>query len=342
VQPVLGWTGESLWTKALASAIAPAVDCSREFRAIAQAEGAINSFRWGFAVKVAVLGLGLMGAPLAGRLLETGAQVVVWNRTGAKAQQLQDRGAIAVDSVTTALERSEVAIAMVSDGAALREILLTDPARSALAGKTIIQMGTIAPDESRAIAAEVTAAGGEYLEAPVLGSIPEAKQGTLLLMVGSTAEQFARWRPLLQTFGPEPLHAGPVGAGAALKLAMNQLIVTLTTGFAASLGLVQREGVPVEAFLSILRSSALYAPTFDKKLQRMLDRNFENPNFPTKHLLKDANLFASAAEAAGVDARAVVAAGRIIEGAIAQGHGNGDYSAIFDVICPQGWEKAEG
>ncbi|GAB4347666.1 MAG: NAD(P)-dependent oxidoreductase [Cyanophyceae cyanobacterium] len=279
--------------------------------------------------------------PLAGRLLETGAQVVVWNRTGAKAQSLRERGAITVDSVATALERSEVAIAMVSDGAALREILLT-AARSALAGKTIIQMGTIAPDESRAIAAEVIAAGGEYLEAPVLGSIPEAKQGTLLLMVGATAEQFARWRPLLQSFGPEPLHAGPVGAGATLKLAMNQLIVALTTGFAASLGLVQREGVPVEAFLNILRSSALYAPTFDKKLQRMLDRNFDNPNFPTKHLLKDANLFASAAEAAGVDARAVVAAGRIIEGAIAQGHGNGDYSAIFDAICPKGWEKAEG
>ena len=279
-----------------------------------------------------------MGTPLADRLLASGVPVTVWNRTADKHKPLVERGAIAAPSPAAAVAAADVVVAMLTDAAALRETVLTDPARSALAGKTLIQMATIAPHESRAIAQEVAAGGGDYLEAPVLGSIPEAKSGSLLLIVGATTEQFERWRPLLQHFGATPRHVGPVGAGATLKLAMNQLIVSLTSGFAASLGLVQREGVDIEAFLAILRGSALYAPTFDKKLKRMLDRDFKTPNFPTKHLLKDANLFANAAEDAGIDARMVVAAGRIIEGAIAIGRGNDDYSAIFDAICPPGWD----
>ena len=100
---------------------------------------------------------------------------------------------------------------------------------------------------------------------------------------------------------------GPVGTAATAKLAMNQLIGSLTAAFSMSLGLVQKEDLDIEKFMSIVRESALYAPTFDKKLTRMRDRNFSNPNFPTKHLLKDMNLFAQAAQDRGIDA--TVAAG---------------------------------
>jgi 3-hydroxyisobutyrate dehydrogenase len=112
------------------------------------------------------------------------------------------------------------------------------------------------------------------------------------------------------------------------------LIGSLTAAFAASLALVQREGIAVETFLQILRPSALYAPTFDKKLQRMLDRDFDRPNFPTKHLLKDLDLFAQAAGAQGIDTAPVQAVRAVVERAIALGLGNTDYSALFAAIAP--------
>ena len=103
-----------------------------------------------------------------------------------------------------------------------------------------------------------------------------------------------------------------------------------------SLGLVQREGLDLDKFMAIVRESALYAPTFDKKLQRMCDRNFSNPNFPTKHLLKDMNLFMQAAQTQGIDATVAAGVSEVAKKAIAQGLADEDYSAIYSAINPEG------
>ena len=284
---------------------------------------------------VAVLGMGLMGRAAAGRLAATGEDVVAWNRSPEALEPLQgiDRLNTTTD-LAAAIAPADRVVLWLADGAAIRSVLLEGAIGSLLVDKTVVQMGTIAPEESRAIGTELTAWGCDYYEAPVLGSIPELSAGKLLLMVGATPAQFERDRAWLQTFGPEPLLVGPVGSAAALKLAMNQLIGSLTTAFAASLALVQREGIAVETFLQILRPSALYAPTFDKKLQRMLDRDFDRPNFPTKHLLKDLDLFAQAAGAQGIDTAPVQAVRAVVERAIALGLGNTDYSALFAAIAP--------
>lgn len=284
---------------------------------------------------VAVLGMGLMGRAAAGRLAATGEDVVAWNRSPEALEPLQgiDRLSTTTD-LAAAIAPADRVVLWLADGAAIRSVLLEGAIGSLLVDKTVVQMGTIAPEESRAIGTELTAWGCDYYEAPVLGSIPELSAGKLLLMVGATPAQFERDRAWLQTFGPEPLLVGPVGSAAALKLAMNQLIGSLTTAFAASLALVQREGIAVETFLQILRPSALYAPTFDKKLQRMLDRDFDRPNFPTKHLLKDLDLFAQAAGAQGIDTAPVQAVRAVVERAIALGLGNTDYSALFAAIAP--------
>ncbi|MEM6502150.1 MAG: NAD(P)-dependent oxidoreductase [Cyanobacteria bacterium P01_C01_bin.89] len=285
---------------------------------------------------VTVLGMGLMGAPMAVRLVEVGYDVTVWNRTVEKSQAVQGGNAnIAIaSSAAEAIAASPVTLTMLSDYSALRDSALTDEAKAALKGKTIIQMGTIAPQETQAIAQGITDAGGSYLEATVLGSIPQVKTGTLLVMVGGTPEQFDEHLPLLKVLGPEPQLVGPVGSSAALKLALNQLIASLTSGFAASLGLVQQAGIDLEIFMTILRDSALYAPTFDKKLQRMVDRNFANPNFPTKHLLKDTRLFAQAAEAYGLNTTVVEAIAQVVEQAVDSGLQNEDYSAIYNTVSP--------
>jgi 3-hydroxyisobutyrate dehydrogenase len=267
---------------------------------------------------------------MARRLQLAGHQVYGWNRSENKLDQLLADGIKPSDTPADAIAASQLIILMLTDTAAIQATLLNPDAIAQLADRTVLQMGTIAPQESKAIAKAVVAAGGDYLEAPVLGSIPEAKTGSLIVMVGATPELFEQWRPVLECFGPEPQLMGPVGAGSGVKLAMNQLIGTLTTAFSMSLGLVQQEAIDVEKFMAIVRQSALYAPTFDKKLARMCDLNFANPNFPTKHLLKDMNLFVQAAETFNADVAQSVA--KIAQRAVEQGLADQDYSAVFAAV----------
>ncbi|MEO0537296.1 MAG: NAD(P)-dependent oxidoreductase [Cyanobacteria bacterium P01_A01_bin.123] len=286
-------------------------------------------------MNISFLGTGLMGTPMIRRLLSAGHTVTVYNRTEAKCLPLQQAGAVLAVSPAAALSASSCIILMLTNAAAIRETIFSESAQPHLPQRTIIQMGTISPQESETIHHDIVAVGGQYLEAPVLGSIPQAETGSLLLMVGSTESQFATWVDVLRCFGPEPMHLGEVGSGAATKLAMNQLIGSLTTAFAMSLGLVQRSGIDIEKFMTIVRESALYAPTFDKKLTRMLDRNFDKPNFPTKHLLKDMNLFVEAAHEVGLDPTAAESVSTIVKRAIALGLSDLDYSALFNAVSPE-------
>ncbi|NEO85295.1 MAG: NAD(P)-dependent oxidoreductase [Spirulina sp. SIO3F2] len=281
-------------------------------------------------MNIGVIGTGLMGQPLALRLLEQGYGVTAYNRTAEKLTAIAAAGGASAPDPTAVLKNSEVVILMLTDAIAIESLLLNPATQPRLAGKTIIQMGTIAPEQSRQLDVQIQAAGGSYLEAPVLGSIPQVKTGSLLVMVGSTPEQYQAQFSLFKQLGNEPRYIGPVGTAAALKLALNQLIGSLTTAFALSLNFAQQEGVPVASLMQILRESALYAPTFDKKLQRMLEGNFTNPNFPTKHLLKDMNLFAKAATAQNT--AIVQGVIDVVQNAIAQGHGDDDYSSIYNAI----------
>ncbi len=285
-------------------------------------------------MKVGFIGTGLMGLPMAQRLLESNIELVAYNRTTAKLEPLKQSGATIAIEPDEVISACDCVILMLADAAAIRSLLLGDR-RQHLTGRTVIQMGTIAPAESRAIRDEIVNAGGEYLEAPVLGSIPEAKAGKLIVMVGGSNEQFQRWKELLQYFGSEPLLIGSVGTAAAVKLALNQLIASLTAGFALSLGFVQYQGVNTDLFMQVLRGSALYAPTFDKKLQRMSDRNYANPNFPTKHLLKDTDLFISEAESANLNTSSIQGVRKILEIALAQTLSEEDYSSLYSAINPE-------
>jgi 3-hydroxyisobutyrate dehydrogenase len=287
-------------------------------------------------MQVGFLGTGLMGAPMALRLLAQGHTVMAWNRSSEKLVPLAEQGVRVLASPAEVLQACECCVLMLTDAAAIEATVLNSEAKAALAGKTLVQMGTIAPEQSQALAIQVEAAGGHYLEATVLGSIPEANAGTLIVMVGAKPEDFERWYDLLVCFGPEPKLMGPVGTGAAVKLAMNQLIGTLTSSFAMSLGLVQQAGIDVADFMAIVRQSALYAPTFDKKLARMCDHNYANPNFPTKHLLKDMALFVQAAEAAGINSQVAHSVAHVATLAIETGFADSDYAAIFEAIAPPG------
>jgi len=286
-------------------------------------------------MNVAVLGIGVLGRAVAERLQATCHRVTVYNRTRTKTDSLRALGIDVATSAAHAIKQADCTLLFLADAAAIRSVVLSADGRASIAGRTLIQMGTISPSESREFHEAILDSGGDYFEAPVLGSIAEAQAGTLLLMVGGTKSQLERWDPLLRSLGKTPRLVGPVGQAATLKLALNQLIAAEIAAFSLSLGLVQRTGISVDLFMSILKESALFAPAFEKKLPRLQQRHYDHPNFSTNHLLKDVDLFLEAAKEKGLVTRTLDGIRGVLEGAIARGYGAVDYSSLYEEINRQ-------
>jgi 3-hydroxyisobutyrate dehydrogenase len=291
-------------------------------------------------MKVAFLGTGLMGLPMAQRLLAANVELVAYNRTPEKLAPLQAAGAEIVTKPRQAIRSADCIVLMLSNAAAIYHVLLTDTSWHTLSGRSVIQMGTLTPPESQEIRDAVVAAGGEYIEAPVLGSIPEAETGKLIVMVGAEPEQYQRHLKLLQNFGSEPVHIGPVGSASALTLALNQLIASLTTSFALSLAFVQMQGIDIDLFMRILRDSKLYAPTFDQNLKRMLEGNYTKANLPTKQLIKEIDLFISEAKSLGLNLSSIEGVRHILQSAMKMSYPEDDYSSVFPAI--REWGEVSG
>ncbi|HEY3566378.1 MAG TPA: NAD(P)-dependent oxidoreductase [Thermoanaerobaculia bacterium] len=285
-------------------------------------------------MRVAFIGTGLMGYPMAERVLAAGHELIAFNRTREKAEPLERKGARIADSAREAIAAGECAVFMVKDGSVVRELLSDEGFIPSLGGRTIIQMSTIGPAESVRLMEDVRGAAGDYLEAPVLGSVPQAEEGKLLVMVGGSAGQFEHWGELLRSFGPEPRLVGPIGHAATLKLAMNQLIGSLSAAFSLSLGMARRKGIEVDLFMEILRQSAFYAPTFDRKLPQMLARDFSLPNFPAALLLKDLDLARGEAGALGLDTTALDGVRDVVKKTVEADRGREDYAALYETIDP--------
>lgn len=287
------------------------------------------------------MGIGLMGQAFVERYLSQGFTVRVFNRNPDNIKNLSGSGVIVCATADELLGLSSTIILMVSDAKAISDLLRLDTPSSEqgdrqprLQGKTILQMATISPSQSKAIGEAITACGGHYLEAPVLGSIPEAKTGALIIMAGGSKDVFHDVLPTLKVLGSAPRYIGETGAAAALKLAMNQLIASLTAGFSLSLGYAIKNGVDTDVFMETLRESALYAKTYDKKLPRYLAGDFGAANFSTRHLLKDIRLFIDDAKAAGLNTDALEGIERITSMTVENGLDVMDYSSIYQVICP--------
>lgn len=285
-------------------------------------------------MNMALLGTGLLGQAVAERLNAAGHILSAYNRSPEKTIPLGQRGIRIALTAEEAMSAADVVLLLLSDASAIRAVLFDQATSRAIAGRMIIQMGTIGPSDSRSIQQATERLGGRYMEAPVLGSIAEAKTGALLIMVGATPECFAEWEPVLRCLGSDVRLIGPVGKAALLKLALNQFIAAEMAAFALSLGLVRREGIDVETFMAVLRKSALYASMFDKKLPRLLERNYEQPNFPTRHLLKDVELILNAVEQAHLPTGGLQELRSLLQDTIAQGLGPADYSAIYERIDP--------
>lgn len=287
---------------------------------------------------IGIIGIGLMGKAFVERYLSQGYTVRVFNRTQENIKDLPD-SVIVCNTADELIDSSDTIILMVSNADAINKLLRLDNQadnQTDLQGKTILQMATISPTQTKEIGEAIALRGGDYMEAPVLGSIPEAKTGKLIIMAAGSKAVFEHVLPTLKILGSAPRYIGETGSAAALKLAMNQLIASLTAGFSLSLGYAIKNGVDTELFMETVRESALYAKTYDKKLQKYLDRDFGAANFSTQHLLKDIRLFIDDAKASGLNTDALEGIERITSTTVEDGMDLMDYSSIYETICPDG------
>jgi len=226
---------------------------------------------------IALLGCGLMGQPMARRLLAAGHTLVAWNRTRAKAEALLPDGASVANSPAEAVSQADTVIAMLQDGNAVREVLFDSGLASAIrtirAGTLFIDMGSILPEQAREHAARLNAAGVACLDAPVSGGTLGAEAGTLAIMAGGSAEDFERAREVLSVLG-RPTHVGPAGSGQLTKLA-NQMIVGITIGAVAeALLLAERGGADPAKVREALRGGFAESRILEVHGLRMVEGDF--------------------------------------------------------------------
>ena len=277
--------------------------------------------------RVAVVGLGAMGGAIVTRLLATGHDVVVWNRSPGPLEAAVAEGAAAAATAAEAARETELVITMVADPAAL--VAVTDGPDGILAGATagsaLLQMATVGPEPVLALA-ERMPAGVDLVDCPVLGSISEATSGTLAVFVGGDAE---RARPVLSSLG-RVVPVGPIGAGSAAKLVANSTLFGILGVLGEAVALGDGLGLPREATWEVLGASPLAAQA--ERRRGPLEAGDPPLRFALALAGKDAGLVADAAAGAGLTLPLAAAAQGWLRDAIADGRGDDDYSAILAFI----------
>lgn len=279
--------------------------------------------------KVAFLGLGAMGRPMASRLLGAGHDVRVWNRTSGRDGGLVAAGAVARRAPADAAADAEVVITMLSDPAALDDVLFgpAGVAETIPADATLIEMSTVGAGAIRSAADRLAPVG--VLDAPVFGSVPHAETGTLTIVVGGDETRFARHSELLGALGT-PLHVGPSGAGATLKLANNAAVMSALVGLGEMLALTDRAGLDPEVVLDALALGPM-ASLVDRFRDKILGR-VDQVDFRLALARKDLGLAIAEATSAGLAATMAGAAAARCDEAIAEGKADADNTSVIDFV----------
>jgi 2-hydroxy-3-oxopropionate reductase len=277
---------------------------------------------------VALLGVGMMGTPMALRLLGAGYTVRVWNRTSAKAQALVAKGALACASPADAVRAADITITMLQDGAAVDSVLFGQGAAQALQpGSLVVDMSSIQPREARNHAARLAALRVACIDAPVSGGTVGAEAGTLAIMAGGRAADFQRALPVLQVLG-RPTHVGPLGSGQLAKLA-NQMIVGITIGAVAeALLFAARGGADMGKVREAISGGFADSRILQVHGQRMVERDFAKRAAVTVQLKDLHNAMATARET-GFEAPITQLFATLFEQATEHGLGDLDHSALF-------------
>lgn len=280
---------------------------------------------------VAFLGLGRMGAPMAANLAAAGHQLVLFNRTAAKADALASRlGAVAAPTPRDAVLRADVVITMLADEEALLEVC--DGEAGVLSGlrpATIFaDMGTTGPAGVGRLAPRVAAAGGVLVDAPVSGSTAAAEAGTLTILVGAPEESFARVELLLAGMGEHVFHLGGTGAGSVMKLAVNNVVYALGNALSESLVLAERAGLDRNVVYEVFEHSAIAAPMVGYRHDAFLDPEHTPAAFAMTLARKDLELITGLAASVDLEVEQAQANLSLLSRAIEAGLGEKDMADV--------------
>jgi 3-hydroxyisobutyrate dehydrogenase/2-hydroxy-3-oxopropionate reductase len=280
-------------------------------------------------MRVAFLGLGIMGRPMASNLGKAGHDVTVWNRTPGKDVE----GAKTAASPAEAAQSAEVVWLCVSDTKAVEDILFGAQGvhQSLSAGQIIVDSSTISPSSTRQFAQRVSAKGVQYVDAPVTGSKVGAESGTLIFIVGGPEAAIEKVKPLFAATGKKFFRMGETGKGQAAKLAMNLQIAMIYEGFAEALTLAAKLGIDAETMMPLIDASMVHSGVVEYKAPFVLQRDF-SPNFPLRLMLKDIRLALAAAKEARVKLPGLETVEEIYDMAAEEGHANLDYAATITLL----------
>ncbi|HSZ64037.1 MAG TPA: NAD(P)-dependent oxidoreductase [Terriglobales bacterium] len=280
-------------------------------------------------MRVAFLGLGIMGRSMAANLVKAGHEVSVWNRTSGKDVE----GARTASSPADAANGGEAVWMCVSDTKAAEAVLFgpNGVSDSLAEGMIIADSSTISPTATLRFAERVKAKGVAYVDAPMTGSKIAAAAGSLIFMVGGDDAALARLQPLFQAMGKQVFHMGETGKGQATKLAMNLQIAMIFEGFAEALTLASKLGVDIEKMLPLIQASMVRSGVVDYKAPFIMQRDF-SPNFPLRLMLKDIRLALDAAKESRVRLPGLEAVEEVYDVAAEEGQGDLDYAATLTLL----------
>ncbi|MDF3302072.1 NAD(P)-dependent oxidoreductase [Streptomyces tropicalis] len=291
---------------------------------------------------VGFIGLGVMGQPMALRLARAGTPLVVWNRTAERAAPLRVAGAAVAADPGEVFARADVVLLMLTDGPALDAVLGrgTPAFAGRVAGRVVVPMGTTAPEYSRGLEAEVRAAGGSYVEAPVSGSRVPAEQGDLVAMLAGEDTAVDRVRPLLAPMCREVFRCGPAPHALLTKLSVNLFLITLVTGLTEAYHFAGRQGLDRRLFLDVLGAGPMASAVSRTKAPKLLAGDFA-VQAAALDVLKNNRLIAEAARASGTASPLLDVCHALYRETVALGHGGEDMVAVLRAIESRTTAQAE-
>jgi 3-hydroxyisobutyrate dehydrogenase/2-hydroxy-3-oxopropionate reductase len=280
-------------------------------------------------MRVAFLGLGIMGRPMAANLVKAGNEVAVWNRTPGKTVE----GARVAETPADAANGAEVVWMCVSDTRAVEAVLFGPHGveQTISSGAVVVDSSTISPSAEHQFAQRLKAKGVDYVDAPVTGSKVAAEAGSLIFMVGGDDATLAKVDPLFKAMGKQVFRMGETSKGQAAKIVMNLQIALIYEGFAEALTLATKLGVNIDKLLPLIQASMVKSGVVEYKAPFVLKRDF-TPNFPLRLMLKDIHLALAAAKESRVKLPALETVEEVYETAAEEGHEDLDYAATLTLL----------
>ncbi|AWB43846.1 3-hydroxyisobutyrate dehydrogenase [Paenibacillus sp. CAA11] len=281
---------------------------------------------------IGFIGLGTMGAPMASNLLKQQYDLIVYNRTASKAEQLVKEGAALAKTPREAAAGRQVVITMVSDDTSIADVY--EGPEGVLAGigqgTTVIDCSTISPALSRELARKTEALGGIFLDAPVTGSSPAAIDGTLVFMIGGPLEAIQAHSDIFDTLGKKILPMGENGSGSVAKLAHNTIVGINNLALAEGFAIASKSGLPADSFLELVQLGSAGSKAAELKGRKIIQHNFAN-QFSLALMLKDLKLASSLTDNASIPSPMLNMAKSLFQAGQTQGFGDEDLSSVVKV-----------